>query len=83
MADSQPMKKNENWGGARKGAGRYIQRFQVDKDTAQTYKLLVIQRGWPYTAENVAKIAAELAEAAWEEIDREIEEDAAWEGQIL
>lgn len=67
---------------ARRGS-RYIQRFQVDKSTALTYKLLVTQRGWPYTPENVAKIAAELAEAAWQEIDRELEADSAWEGQIL
>lgn len=77
------MTKTKSWGGARRGAGRYIQRFQVDKATAQTYKLLVIQRGWVYTAENVAKIAAELAESAWQEIDQEIESTPAWEGQIL
>lgn len=66
-----------------KRGSRYIQRFQVDKTTAQTYKLLVIQRGWAYTAENVAKIAAELAEAAWQEIDQGYQKDAEWEGHIL
>lgn len=67
---------------ARRGS-RYIQRFQVDKATAQTYKLLIVQRGWAYTAESVAKIAAELAEAAWQEIDRGYQEDAEREGMIL
>jgi len=66
-----------------KRGSRYIQRFQVDRNTALTYKLLVKQRGWEYTTENVAKIAAELAEAAWQEIDREFEADSAWEGQVL
>jgi hypothetical protein len=62
---------------------RYIQRFAVDRSTAQTYKLLIVQRGWPYTPESVAKIAAELAEAAWQEIDRPYQEDAEREGMIL
>jgi hypothetical protein len=31
----------------------------------------------------VAKIAAELAEAAWQEIDRGYQEDAEREGMIL
>lgn len=79
------MKKGENWGGARKGAGRprYHYTITVDRATAQTYKLLIVQRGWSYTAENVAKIAAELAEAAWQEIDKDYQKDAEWEGQIL
>jgi len=66
-----------------KRGSRYIQRFQVDRPTAATYKLLVVQRGWEYTAESVAKIAAELAEAAWQEIDRGYQEDAEREGMIL
>jgi hypothetical protein len=62
---------------------RYIQRFAVDKATAQTYKLLIVQRGWEYTTENVAKIAAEYAEAEWREYDTKNQESAEWEGQIL
>jgi hypothetical protein len=78
MANPKPIGNRTN----RRGS-RYIQRFQVGRSTALTYKLLVTQRGWPYTAENVARIAAELAEAAWQEIDRGYQKDAAWEGQIL
>lgn len=66
-----------------KRGSRYIQRFQVDKATAQTYKLLVIQRGWAYTPENVAKIAADLAETAWQEIDQGYREDTEREGMIV
>lgn len=59
-----------------KRGSRYIQRFQIDRQTAQTFKLLVIQRGWEYTSEHVAKIAAELAETAWDKIDKRYEANA-------
>lgn len=73
-------------GGARKGAGRLIRSNRdapFDTDRARAIKVLIISRGWPYTAENVRRILDELIDAAWEEYERPILRDAEAEGLIL
>jgi len=67
---------------ARRGS-RYIQRVQLSRDAAQTYKINILRRGWEYTPENVAKLAAEYAEAEWREYDTKIQAAAEWDGSVL
>lgn len=51
-------------GGARRGAGRTGVDIQLDLESGQTLKLLVLARGMPYTQETRDRLVAELIAAA-------------------
>lgn len=69
---------------ARRGS-RYVQNPHLDRDTAQTIKILVTAAGKPYTRENVAVWIAEQARREWHEYDERIQAaaDEAYEGGAL
>lgn len=53
----------------------------LDSERARSLKVLIIARGWEYTPETVRTLLNELIDAAWEEYERPILEDA--EGLVL
>ena len=55
----------------------------LDKERARALKLLILSRGWEYTPQSVARLLAELIDAAYEEYERPILADAEAEGYIL
>lgn len=67
-----------------KRGSRYIQRPQLDRETAKNIKLLVLARRLPYTPEAVAQWIAEQAEREWQAYDAEIQAaaDEAYEGGV-
>lgn len=54
-----------------------------DGDRARSLKVLVIARGWAYTPETVRDILSELIDAAWNDYERPILDDAEAEGLVI
>lgn len=73
-------------GGAGRNQGRLIRSNRdapFDTERARSIKVLILARGWPYTAENVRKLLNELIDAAWDEYERPILQAAEEEGLIV